>query len=146
MKKIKIQLTSEEVSFLKVYKEEKGRTLRQTNRANILLLCHKRKSEKMISEFLDVGTNTIWRIKKKYKERGLNEALSEESRSGRPSLFNTTHEAELTALACSQAPEGSERWTLELLTEKMRSKSDGCQKISKETIRLMLKKTGLSLG
>lgn len=146
MKKIKIQLTQKDVSFLKVYKRKKGRTLRQTNRANILLLCHKGKSEKSISEFLDVAANTIWRVKKKYLEKDLHEALSEEPRSGRPALFNTYHESELTALACSDAPEGRERWTLELLTEKMRSKTNGCRKISKETVRLMLKKMELSPG
>lgn len=146
MKKIQIKLSPEEVDFLKEFKEQKGRTLRQINRANILLLCDKGKAEKDIAEFLDVGTNTIWRIKKRYLKKGLEAALGEEPRPGRPPLFDTNHEAGLTAIACSDAPKESERWTLELLTGKMRKEVKGCKGISKETVRLMLKKTGLNPG
>ena len=54
-------------------------------------------------------------------------------------------EAYLVALACSVAPEGRQRWTLELLTREL--VDDGIvEKISTETVRLVLKKTNLSLG
>lgn len=146
MKKIKITLSSDDVGFLKKFKMERGRTLRQTNRANVLLLCHGGKREKDISEFLGITADTIWRIKKRYLEKGAKEALREDQRPGQPRQFNTDHEAKLTAIACSEAPGGRERWTLELLTEKMRSGTAGCETISRETVRLMLKKTGLSPG
>jgi len=146
MKKIKITLRSDEVAFLKRFKGEKGRTLRQANRASILLLCRKDKREKDISAFLGVTTDTIWRTKKKYTEGGLKAALEENFRPGQPKRYGTDLQTELTAIACSEAPEGRERWTLELLTEKMRSETNGCKTISKETVRLMLKKTELSPG
>ena len=146
MKKIEIKLSSDEERFLRKYKQEKGRTLRQTNRANILLLCNKNKREKDIADFLEVTTDTIWRIKKRYTEGGLKKTLEEEPRSGQPAKYNQKHKTELTAIACSEAPEGRERWTLELLTEKMRSDIDGCKDISKETVRLYLKKTDISPG
>lgn len=146
MKKIKIRLTPEEVIFLKKYKQGKGRSLRETNRANILLLCNKGKSEKEIAEFFDAGPNTVWRIKKRYLEGGLGHALAENPRPGQPVKYNQTHKTELTAIACTEPPEGHERWTLELLTEKMRSSISDCKNISKETIRLCLKKTGISPG
>lgn len=146
MKKTKINLSPEEMKFLKKFKQETGRTLRETNRANILLLCHRKKREQDIADFLEVDLATIWRIKKKYTERSLEEALSEDFRPGQPRRFNTHHQTELTAIACSDAPEGRERWTLELLTEKMRSGVSGCKTISQETVRLMLKKTALSPG
>lgn len=144
--KIKITLTPEEETFLKEFKQQKGRSLRETNRANILLLCHRRKRGKDIAEFLGITMDTLWRVKKRYLEKGLRSALAEEPRSGQPRRFSEGHRTELTALACSGAPEGRERWTLELLTEKMRSDIDGCKTISKETVRLMLKKTDLSPG
>ena len=146
MKKIKIKLRTDEVAFLKSFKQVKGRTLRQTNRANILLLCHKNKNEKDIADFLEVTTDTIWRIKKRYAEGGLKKALEEKSRPGQPKKYDTAHQTELTAIACSKAPEGRGRWTLELLTEQMRKDVGGCEKINKESVRLMLKKTGISLG
>ncbi|MBI5414497.1 helix-turn-helix domain-containing protein, partial [Candidatus Peregrinibacteria bacterium] len=77
MKKIKIILSSDEILFLKKFKEGKGRTLRETNRVNILLLCHRGKREKDISEFLEVTTDTIWRIKKRYTEGGVKKAIEE---------------------------------------------------------------------
>ena len=146
MKKIKIKLTAEDVRFLKVFKQEKGRTLRETNRAGILLLCHTGKREKDISEFLGVTADTIWRIKKRYAEGGVRKATEENSRPGQPRKFSTDHQARLTAIVCTVAPAGRERWTLELLTQKMRSEVAGCKTISKEAVRLMLKKTGLSPG
>ncbi len=145
MKKIKIDLASHEVSFLRNFKQ-KNLSSRELNRANILLLCHRGKQEKDIADFLDVDLTTIWRIKKKYAEKGLKEALEERPRSGQPRRYSQRHQTELTALACSDPPEGRERWTLELLTRQMRDGTDGCGTVSKETVRLLLKKTGISLG
>lgn len=146
MKKIKIELRPHEIVFLKKFKQEKGRTLRGINRANILLLCHKNKPGKDIAEFLEVTADTIWRIKKRYAEGGMKRALEENPRPGQPVRYGTNHQAGLTAIACSDPPEGRERWTLELLTEKMRSGVSGCESVSKEAVRLMLKKTGISHG
>ncbi|MBI5414068.1 helix-turn-helix domain-containing protein [Candidatus Peregrinibacteria bacterium] len=140
MKKIKIILSSDEILFLKKFKGGKGRTLRETNRVNILLLCHSGKREKDISEFLEVTADTIWRIKKRYTEGGVKKAIEESPRPGQPRRFSTDHQAKLTAIACSEAPGGRERWTIGLLTEKMRSGKNGCKTISRESVRLMLKK------
>lgn len=146
MKKIKITLSSKEESFLKKIKKQKGRTLRETNRVNILLLCNKGKAEKDIADFLDVDPATIWRIKKKYVKEGIKASLAENPRPGQPKKYNQKHETDLTAIACSEAPEDREKWTIELLTEKMQSDVKGCEDISRETVRLMLKKTDINPG
>ncbi len=49
-------------------------------------------------------------------------------------------EARLIALTCSQAPEGRERWTLELLAERMVALSY-VPALSRDTVRRVLKKT-----
>jgi hypothetical protein len=54
-------------------------------------------------------------------------------------------EAHLMALACSEAPEGYERWTLRLLQERF-VKLEIVDSVSHETIRTTLKKKKLSLG
>jgi transposase len=72
-------------------------------------------------------------------------ALQDAPRSGQPKKYNEKHEAELIAIACTKAPEERSRWTLELLTKAMQEKP-GCKTISKETIRLILKKTNVSPG
>ena len=54
-------------------------------------------------------------------------------------------EAELIALACSQAPKGQARWSLRLLADKM-VEMEYVDTVSYGTVRRVLKKTSLSLG
>ena len=85
------------------------------------------------------------RTKQKYLREGMQAALEEEERPGQPIKYASKQEAELIALACSNAPPGRTRWTLELLTEKLKMQS-GFKTINRESIRLMLKKTNVNLG
>jgi DDE superfamily endonuclease len=54
-------------------------------------------------------------------------------------------EAQLIHLACSQAPDGRQRWTLELLADQM-VRLEYVEHISPETVRKTLKKTSSSRG
>jgi len=147
MKSIPLQLSPKDLRLLQAYKSGRAhRSVRQLNRANILLLLHKKKAENDIAEFLDVERTTIWRTKTRYLAKGLRYALEEDPRSGQPLKYTTTHQTELTAIACSLAPEGAARWTLSLLTRQMQRAVKGCRRINRESVRLMLKKTGVSLG
>lgn len=145
MKDSAIKLTLKEIRFLKEFKQADSRSLREINRANILLILNKGKQALEIAEFLDVGRNTVSRVKQKYLREGMQAALEEEERPGQPIKYQAKHEAELIALACSDAPSGRTRWTLELLTDKLK-KQRGFKTINRETIRLMLKKTNVNLG
>ena len=145
MNKTDLKLTSKEIIFLREYKKTEHRSLREYNRANILLLLHKRKKESDIADFSGVERTTIWRTKQKYLEDGLKEALEEKKRSGQPVKYNDHQKAEIIATACSNAPEGRSRWTLKLLTTTLK-KRDGLSSINRESIRLMLKKTNVSPG
>lgn len=144
---IPLKLTSQDIRFLESFKHDGAhRSVRQLNRANILLLLHKKKVENDIAEFLGVERTTIWRTKKRYLLKGVRYALEEDPRSGQPVKYTTKHQTELVAIACSKAPEGAEHWTLELLKSAMRNTVKGCATINRETIRLMLKKTNASPG
>ena len=145
MSKIDIKLTQKEIKFLRVYKKTEDRSLREYNRANILLLLHKGKKESDIVDFLDIERTTIWRTKQKYLEEGMKEALEEKERSGQPVKYNALQKAEVIATACSKAPEGRARWTLQLMTDTLK-KQEGFSTINRETIRLILKKTNVNLG
>ena len=59
--------------------------------------------------------------------------------------YTETDNAEIIAMACSKAPDGRARWTIRLL-EKTLKKQKGMETINRETIRLLLKKTNVSLG
>jgi hypothetical protein len=54
----------------------------------------------------------------RYVEKGLEAALGERKRSGRPQIFDGKERANLTALACSTPPEGHSQWSLRLLADK----------------------------
>jgi transposase len=98
-----------------------------------------------IVELLDVGRNTVGRIKKRYQEEGLQSALEDKPRTGQPVKYSEKHAAEIIAQACTTPPEGRKKWTLVLLTEEMKKK-EGFETINKESIRLILKKAKLNPG
>lgn len=145
MKRTTFRLTDQQVQFLKEFKQSRKRSVRQINRANILLLLHKGKKARDIADFLDIGRNTVSRTKQKFMTEGIKSALEEEERPGQPKKYKPKQEAEIIALACSDPPEGRQRWTLELLARQAR-KQKGLETINRESIRLMLKKTNVNLG
>lgn len=140
-----LQLTPEHVEALKRFTRSGNKNVREINRAYILLWLHKGKKMAEIEDFLEVERTAIWRTKKNYLEKGLDHAIKDNPRSGQPKKYKQKQEAEIIALACSDPPEGRQRWTLELLT-KQAKKHKGLETINRESIRLMLKKTNVNLG
>ena len=140
-----VKLSRSEIEFLRAFKGSEKRSQREYDRANILVLLHKGKKDAEIVDFLEVERTTIWRTRRRYLEAGLEKALQEKQRSGQPRKYGPKQEAEIIALACSGPPEGRARWSLELLTQKLRGQK-GLGSINRETIRLVLKKTNVNLG
>lgn len=145
MKREKIKLRPSEIEFLRTFKSSGKRSQREYDRANILLLLDKGKLDAEIVDFLGIERTTVWRTRKRYLEEGLEKSLQEKERSGQPKKYGGKQEAEIIALACSDPPQGRAKWSLELLTEKL-SHQKGLKSINRETIRLILKKTNVSLG
>lgn len=145
MKREQVKLRPSELAFLRSFKSTGKRSQREYDRVNILLSLHKGKKDAEIVDFLEVERTTIWRTRSRYLQEGVEKALQEKERSGQPNKYGAKQEAEIIALACSDPPAGRARWTLELLTEKV-SLHKGLESINRETIRLILKKTNVSLG
>jgi hypothetical protein len=78
-------------------------------------------------------------------EEGLERALTRKQRTTAPRtpVFDGEKEAQLIALACSPAPEGHARWTLQLLAD-TRVERQIMQAVSDTTIYRCLKKTNLN--
>lgn len=91
---------------------------RKLTRCRILLLADERKPDSQIAEALAVAMSTIFEIRRRYAQEGLEAALNERPRPGQPPKFDGKHRAKITALACSKVPKGRSRWTLRLLAEK----------------------------
>jgi hypothetical protein len=85
-------------------------------------------------------------LKKRFVEEGLEAALERKPREKPPRevTFDGAFEARLIALACSEAPEGRQRWTVRLLADKA-VELNLAPTVSHMTVQRVLKKTNLSL-
>ena len=117
---------------------------RKITRCRILLLADKGKTDQEISDALNVCLATIFNIRRRYCQGGLERAISEEARSGQPPKFKGKSMAKITALACSKPPEGRAKWSLRLLADRV-IELDIVETISHVSVRNILKKTNSSL-
>ena len=76
---------------------------------------------------------------KKYRQDGLS-FLDDKARSGRPKTILSVDEAAITALACTDPPQGYGEWTLRLLAERGVELVEA-DSISYSSVRRILKKT-----
>ena len=93
-----------------------------------------------IAEALDTSASTVHRVRQAFVEQGLEAALSRKRPTGRQyRKLDGAQEAQLLAVACSAPPEGSARWTLKLLADKLVELAI-VDTISTECVRTTLKK------
>lgn len=99
-----------------------------------------------VADALGVTSRSIEHLKKRFVEEGLEAALQrkQSDKPPRDITFDGVFEAKLIALACTEAPEGHQRWTTRLLAEKAveLSIADG---VSHMTVYRALKKMNFSL-
>ncbi len=150
-KKYRVRLSAEEQQELKgLVSRGRAAAYKQTH-ARILLLsdesqeCGAMKDEE-IARALRVGNATVERVRRRCVEEGVEAALGRRQQvNRRPKKLDGQGEARLTALACSQPPEGRAGWTLQLLADRL-VQWEIVDSISTETVRQTLKKTNSSLG
>jgi putative transposase len=114
-------------------------------RAYMLLHSDAGFKDETIARLLFCSEDSVRRGRIRYLNEGLTAALEDKPRSGREPALNAQQETYLIALACSEPPSGQERWTLELLTQRMID-DEQVEALSPETVRLTLKKTNSSPG
>ena len=114
-------------------------------RANVLLLLDKGLKNVEIAEILNIDPDTVGNIKKKYLEGGCENALNDKPRPGQPKKYGIEEETVIAALACTNPPEGHQRWTIRLLAEKLREQK-GFESITPQSVHIILKKTQQDLG
>lgn len=104
-------------------------------------LLHRGQHPTSIAATLGLSLPTVFNIKRRYLDEGLESALHDKPRSGTPRRIAAEARVKITALACSAAPEGHARWTLRLLAD--RAVSLGfVDSISHNAVKELLKKTG----
>lgn len=92
-------------------------TARTHTRARVLDHLHRGEHPSTIAHVLSVSVATVFNIKRRYLADGLDAALTDKPRTGRPIALDGVARAKITALACSAAPQGHARWTLRLLAD-----------------------------
>jgi transposase len=96
---------------------------RVQTRARVLLLSDRSRGEQRTDEEVAAAVltsaSTAKRTRWRFLQEGLEAALAEKPRPGRPPKITGEVEAKLTLLACSQPPEGHRRWTLRLLADRL---------------------------
>ena len=107
-------------------------------RATALLELDRGKTMRAIAQTLRVSYPTVLSWRDKYSEQGL-KCLQDAPRPGRPIKIDGTQRAKITALACSDAPEGHARWNLRLLAEKV-VELGHCESLSHTQVGNILKK------
>ncbi len=118
---------------------------REVNRAHALSCLDRGIPEAQILAVLGIGRTALWRTRLAYLQGGVDLAMFDVARSGRPRQYDTDAEARVTALACSAPPEGRRRWTIVELERAARQEA-GLGTVSRETVRRMLKKTNSNPG
>ena len=113
-------------------------------RAQTLLMADEGKTDREIAEALHIGTATVQRTRQRFVEGNLENALQEKHRPGGSKKLDAKGLAVLETLAQSKPPEGRKRWTLQLLADRL-VELKVVQALSGETVRVELKKRGLSL-
>ncbi len=149
--KYRVTLTDEERATLQeVIRIGKAAARAQTH-ARILLKADEAPggpgwTDERIAEALDVSLSTIARVRRRFLEVGAVAALTPRPRPTPPvTKLDGRAEAHLIALTCSAPPEGHDRWTLRLLTDRFVALGVS-ESVSYETVRRVLKKTNSSRG
>ena len=145
MRQTELHLTDEDRELIESYRAKGLHHAREVNRAHVLSALDRGIPEAQIMAVLGVGRTVIWRTRAAYLEGGVEFALHDVARSGKPRQYDTDVEAKISALACSAPPTGAARWTIALLEQAAQAQA-GVGPISRETVRRLLKKTASSRG
>lgn len=139
MKKQHVSLTVTDREHLEALLAKGSLPARSFKRATGLLELDRGKTLQEVAATLDVTAVTVAAWRDKYHAAGL-ACVQDAPRTGRPIRIDGVQRAQITALACSTAPKGHDRWTVRLLAERV-VEAGFCDAISHTTVAEILKKT-----
>lgn len=115
----------------------RGRILLKSDTGNDGSAC----SDEEIAQALDISEPTVYNVRRRWSEGGLERALHRKKRATPPTkpLLDGAGEKVLFKIAATEPPDGRARWTLQLLADRL-GKLKVVQSICIETVRKSLKK------
>ena len=139
MKKQHVTLSEEDRRYLEELLSKGELPAKTYSRGLALLELDRGKTYTSVAETIGASQPTISTWAKNYRQEGLL-CLQDKPRSGRPIELDGRSRAKITALACSEAPDGYSQWSLRLLAEKA-VELGYCDSISHTQVANILKKT-----
>ena len=103
MRQTELHLSEEARSIVEGIRAKGLHQSREVNRAHILSSLDRGVPEAQIMAVLGMGRTAVWRTRAAYLQGGVELAVFDVARSGRPRQYGTDDEARVTALACSAA-------------------------------------------
>lgn len=135
--KYPVILSEEEKSQLESVIKRGKHSRREIQRAQMLLWSAEGKTDLEIAALLNVTPLTVATSRERWTKE---KRIADAPKAGRHKKLDGKQEAFLVALVCSDAPEGRESWTLQLLADKLVELKVIEEPISYETVRETLKK------
>jgi len=128
----KITLDDETLQKLEALTRSRTAPAQEVQRAKILLLRACGNKEDFIADKLDVTRKTVYLTVRKYRDHGVDWALRDEERSGRPSSYNDEIRTVIINTACQSPKElglAQEFWTLTALTNYINKNAVDAQQV-----------------
>ncbi len=143
--KYRVTLSEDEKAGLEALLKKGRSAARKQTRARILLRAAAGRLDEETAQALGVSTSMVARTRQRCVEEGVEAALRDRPRPGQKPKLTDRQAAHIIAIACSEAPEGHDHWTLRLLAGQAveLEYADSC---SHETIRQLLKKHSQTLA
>jgi len=148
-KHTKLYLSDEQRSHLENLIRSGSAPARTQTKARLLLMTDRNsglvRKDAEIAESVMVNIATVGRTRRTFLSKGMDAVLYDKPRPGGKPKITGDVEAKLTMLACSTPPDGYDRWTIQLLADKM-VELNYIDSISRVAVGKRLKKVNLSLG
>lgn len=138
-----IQLNPSEREQLEQVVKTGRHSARVRRRAQTLLWSDAGKTDTEIAGLHGVMPLTVATTRQRWVEE---KRITDKPKPGREKKLDGKQEAYLVALACSDAPDGRESWTMQLLADRLLELAVIDAPISDETVRRTLKKMNFSPG
>lgn len=144
-----VTLTDDEIQELKGLIQKGGKGYRIKHAQILLKLDQKPKNADWtydrIKEAYGVSNGTIAGVAKRFVMEGMEAALGRKKQQNRYRKVTGDVEAQICTIACSDAPEGRTRWTMQAIADEL-IRLEVVDYITDSTVCEVMKKTNLSHG
>lgn len=135
-----VTLSEDERSQLWIVAHRGKTNARTLKRAQVLLKVADGWTASEIAQAFDVSLSTVANVCRRFRDGGVAAVLHDKRQERRRQALTGEQIAHLVAIACTDAPDGHDHWTVRLLAGKA-VELGYVARISPETIRQALKKT-----